>query len=393
MMQYYLNKKGNIMVNITDLTERDYSRQSHLIVNSKYAMTSNEINLVLVLLTAIDKKDEDFKDYIFTKKELEKKTDKKWDSQQLQKTVDGLFEKPIRIKESQNKWKRFNWFSYFEYDNGTITCRFDKALKPYLLELKERFIVSDIKHLLPMKSTYSKRIYLLLKEYSKIGHRSFNVERLREILQTPKSLNLYSNFRAKVLRRAEIDINKFTDLEIKLSEKKRGRKIVEITYTIKKNTTDLKTFIEVIRELYTNTILHYTKDNKPIKCSKKGFLYYADEEKSYIEPKEAQKLWEYLHENRENLYVFKKSLEESKQHVYLSSMSFFQSYLKENFAHKKIAELKKKNSDDVVNISIFPNGRLFDMSGEPLSDENIAQIWKIIYSWAKEGKLEIFREE
>ena len=149
----------------------------------------------------------------------------------------------------------------------------------------------------------------------------------------------------------------------------------------------------MIRELYTNTILHYTKDNRPIKCSKKGFLYYADEEKSYIEPKEAQKLWEYLHENRENLYVFKKSLEESKQHIYLSSMSFFQSYLKDNFAHKKIAELKKKNSDDVVNISIFPNGRLFDMSGEPLSDENIAQIWKIIYVWAKEGKLEIFREE
>ena len=31
-------------MNTTDLTERDYSRQSHLIVNSKYAMTSNEIN-------------------------------------------------------------------------------------------------------------------------------------------------------------------------------------------------------------------------------------------------------------------------------------------------------------------------------------------------------------
>jgi plasmid replication initiation protein len=263
-------------MNTTDLTERDYSRQSHLIVNSKYAMTSNEINMVLVLLTAIDKKDEDFKDYIFTKRELEKKTDKKWDSQQLQKTVDGLFEKPIRIRESEKNWKRFNWFSYFEYTNGIITCRFDKALKPYLLELKERFIVSDIKHLLPMKSTYSKRMYLLLKEYSKIGHRSFNVEKLRKVLQTPKSLNLYSNFRTKVLKRAETDINKFTDLEIKLSEKKRGRKIVEITYTIRKNTTDLKTFIQIIRENYTNKILFHTKDNNPIMCSTKGLLYFAN---------------------------------------------------------------------------------------------------------------------
>ena len=174
-----------------------------------------------------------------------------------------------------------------------------------------------------MKSSYSKRMYLLLKEYDKIGKRVLNVEKLQDILTVPKSLKNYADFKRNVLKRAETDINKFTDIEVKLSERKKLRKVVEITYTIRKNTTDLKTFIEVIRELYTNTILHYTKDNRPIKCSEKGFLYYADEEKSYIEPKEAQKLWEYLHENRENLYVFKKSLEESKQHIYLSSMSFF----------------------------------------------------------------------
>jgi plasmid replication initiation protein len=379
-------------MNTTDLTERDYSRQSHLIVNSKYAMTSNEINMVLVLLTAIDKKDEDFKDYIFTKRELEKKTDKKWDSQQLQKTVDGLFEKPIRIRESEKNWKRFNWFSYFEYTNGIITCRFDKALKPYLLELKERFIVSDIKHLLPMKSTYSKRMYLLLKEYSKIGHRSFNVEKLRKVLQTPKSLNLYSNFRTKVLKRAETDINKFTDLEIKLSEKKRGRKIVEITYTIRKNTTDLKTFIQIIRENYTNKILFHTKDNKPIMCSTKGLLYFANEDTT-IDKKESQKLWEYLHENRENLLVFKINIEETKKQFYLSSMQYFQEYIKEHFANLEIIRLKKRNTDDVLILSIFPNGRLYDMSGEYLDDNSVVEIWKIIYTKAKKDELRIFKEE
>ena len=65
-------------------------------------------------------KNEDFKDYIFSKKELEKKTGKKWNSKQLQETVDGLFDKPIRIREDENKWERFHWFSYFKYDNGTI---------------------------------------------------------------------------------------------------------------------------------------------------------------------------------------------------------------------------------------------------------------------------------
>ncbi len=376
----------------TDLTTRDYSRQSHIIVNAKYAMTSNEINLVLVLLTAIDKKDKDFKDYIFTKKELEKKTGKKWDSKQLQKTVDGLFEKPIRIREGENQWERFHWFSYFKYDNGTITCRFDKALKPYLLELKERFIISDIKHLLPMKSSYSKRMYLLLKEYSKIGHRSFEVGRLQEILKVPKSFQAYSEFKQKVLKRTETDINKFTDLEVKLSEKKRGRKVVEITYTIRKNTTDLKTFIQIIREHYTNKVLFHTKDNKPIMCSTKGLLYFGDEE-TKIDKKESQKLWEYLHENRENLLVFKVNLEETKKQFYLSSMRYFKEYVKEHFANREIIRLKKRNTDDVLILSIFPNGRLYDMSGEFLDDSSVMEIWKIIYDKAKKDELRIFKDD
>jgi len=50
----------------TDLTKRNYSRQSHLIINAKYGLSVREINMILTLLTAIDKKDKDFKDYIFT---------------------------------------------------------------------------------------------------------------------------------------------------------------------------------------------------------------------------------------------------------------------------------------------------------------------------------------
>ncbi len=378
--------------NIINLTNRDYSRQSHLIVNSKYAMSSNEINMVLVLLAEIDKNDEDFKDYIFSKKELEKKTGKKWNSKQLKETVDGLFEKPILIREDENRWERFHWFSYFKYDNGTITCRFDKALKPYLIELKERFVISDIKHILPMKSSYSKRIYLLLKEYSKIGHRTFQTESLQDILKVPKSFKVYSEFKKKVLKRAETDINKFTDLEVKLSETRRNRKIVNITYTIRKNTTDLRTFIQVIREHYTNKVLFHTKDNKPIMCSTKGLLYFDNEDTS-IDKKESQKLWEYLHENRENLLVFKISIEETKKQFYLSNMQYFQEYIKEHFANQEIIRLKKRNTDDVLILSIFPNGKLYDMSGNSLDDSSVVEIWKILYVKAKKDELRIFNEE
>jgi plasmid replication initiation protein len=374
----------------TTLTKQNYGRQSHFLINAKYTLTRGEIDLILALLTVIKKDDKDFKDYIFDIEELEHKFSRKLNSQQLQNSVEKIFSKSLKIEISKNRWKMFNWFSYFEYNNGLITCRFDKDLKPYLLEIKERFVISDLRMILPMRSSYSKRIYLLLKEYAKIGERTFTIKKLQEILVVPTShRERYNKFKVSVLQKAETDINKFTDLEVKLSEKKRAKKVVEITYTIKKNHTDLKTFISIIREVYTEKILHFSKDNRPIICNKKGFLYYGDDEKkAYIDQKEAQNLWEYLHENRENLYIFKKNSEENMRYAYTSSMSMFQEYLKEKFVHKKIARLKK--GDDSFDISIFPNGRLYDMSGESLSEDAVVQIWKMLYKMGKEGKLDVF---
>ncbi len=63
--------------------DRHYSKQSYVLVNAKYALTRNEIDLILTLLTEIKKEDKDFQDYIFSLKDLEFKTSKKWHSKQL----------------------------------------------------------------------------------------------------------------------------------------------------------------------------------------------------------------------------------------------------------------------------------------------------------------------
>ena len=293
----------------TSLTKRNHTRQSHIIVNAKYALKKNEIDIVLTLLTAITKEDKDFKDYQFTIEELSKKTGRKWHSKQLEETIVGLMSKPIKLPANNKRgFEVVGWFSYFKYeDNGLITCRFDKALKPYLIEISGTRVLADFRHLLPIKSGYSKRVYLLLKEYDKIGIRTFNVEELQEILQVPKSLKIYSNFNVKVLKRAETDINKFTDLEVKMSENKVGRKVTEVTFIIRKNNADLKAFIANIREFYTNTLLYHTKNGRPLKCSDTGLLYYSDTMEN-INKVESMKLWEYLHENQARLTCFQGNL-------------------------------------------------------------------------------------
>lgn len=295
----------------TDLTKRNFTRQSHMIVNARYALTRGEIDIVLTLLTAIKHEDEDFKDYQFTMKELEKKTNRKWNSKQLKDTIKSLMGKPLDIpKESGKGWTIVNWFSSFDYDNnGIITCRFDKALKPYLIQIQGTRIISDFRHLLPMQSSYSKRMYLLLKEYDKIGSRKFNVKELQEILKVPNSHKTrYNKFKQDVLERSEKDINKFTDLEVKFVEKKQGRKIHEVIFFIKKNNNNLKDFISNIRTDYVDVILFHTNNQKPIKCSDKGLLYYADASNLILNKQSAQKTWEWLHENRNKLECFKNNI-------------------------------------------------------------------------------------
>ncbi len=50
-------------------------------------LLTNEIDLILTLLTEIKEDDKDFQDYVFTLKDLEFKSSNKWHSKQLKDTV------------------------------------------------------------------------------------------------------------------------------------------------------------------------------------------------------------------------------------------------------------------------------------------------------------------
>lgn len=290
----------------TSLTERNYFRQSGSLFNGKMPLSKSESDIVYALLTVIAKEDEDFKDYVFTKAELERKIGVKLDTDQLRKTARSLMSKVAELKYGKEEWELFSLFTYFRYKNGILTCRFDKAMKPFYLQLQQ-YILADLRHILPIKSEYSRELYFLIKERSKFGSRTFDVEELMEHLTVPKSLLNYADFKRKVLNQAKNDINKYTDLEVDFKEIKPSRKVTGVTFIIKKNENDLKSFIEFIREQHTNELLYYSKDNRPLKCSQDGLLYYADD-MATLDKTTAQKAWEFLHEKREKLLCFQPSL-------------------------------------------------------------------------------------
>jgi hypothetical protein len=90
--------------------------------------------------------------------------------------------------------------------------------------------------ILPLQSSYSIRIYELLKQYEKLRERSFQLSELREKLGIEDTeYSLYGNFKQRVLLQAQKELVKITDITFEFKEKKLGRRVVGVLFFIRSN--------------------------------------------------------------------------------------------------------------------------------------------------------------
>jgi len=116
-----------------------------------------------------------------------------------------------------------------------IEISFHPNLKPHLLNLKSRFLLYDMRNILRLPSTYSIRMYELLKQYERIGKRRFRVDDLKEILGVSEGYPLYGNFKQRILDKAQKDLEKHTDISFTYEERKSGKSVSELIFTIRGN--------------------------------------------------------------------------------------------------------------------------------------------------------------
>jgi len=232
--------------------------QEYTLVNAKYKLNASEIKFILNAIAQIDSiKDEILKDYEIKVSELEKTLQAEQNETRLKQFAKKLMSKPLEVP-TKDGWIIANWFSDIEYIRGKakFKVRFSEKLKPYLLQLKERFVSYNLQYILPLTSTYSIRIYQLLKEYQKLKKRYITVVELQDILQVPKSYIPYGKFKQKVLEIAEKDLLEHTDIYFKVEEEKDGRKVSRLIFRIYKNTH--KEEAEKAREIDAQTPTDFT---------------------------------------------------------------------------------------------------------------------------------------
>ena len=218
------------------MKNRNIVKQDYKLINAKYKLNTSEIKFIMTVLAQINMNDEEFSTYEIKVSELEEKLQAEQNETRLKQFAKQLMSKPLEVP-TDTGWIVFNWFSKIQYIRGQskFIVRIDGDLKPYLLDLKKRFVQYNLKYILPLTSNYSIRIYQLLKEYEKATKRTFTVDELMDILQVPKSLKRYDNFKRKILKVAEKELIEHCDIFFEYEEIKEGKRVNEILFRIKKN--------------------------------------------------------------------------------------------------------------------------------------------------------------
>lgn len=235
--------KGYIMA----LSKRNIAKQSYELNTARYRLSVVETDIIFKMIAEIKNEDKDFKTYSFKVTELEKALGRSLDRSYLKETALNLMKKPLRIQREGGGFLVCNWLSSFEYlpKTGEIELSFDPKLKPYLLELQDRFVKADIRYIFKLSSEYSKRIYTMFKQWEKLGKYEVSVEEWQKLLEVPKTQKMYGEFKRKVLEPAKNQINENTDLLVDFKEIKTGRKVTGLLWTIGKQVGQQLTFDNV----------------------------------------------------------------------------------------------------------------------------------------------------
>lgn len=242
MLKMTIDNIGHICYNMTILIKghimknRNIVKQGYQLVNARYKLSSNEMKFIMLVLAQIDIDDDNFKRYSLKVSDIDTRLNSGLGYTRLKKLTKDIMSKPFTI-DTDFGFSTFNWFSSIHYyeKTGNFSVRIDDDLNPYLLDLKSRFVKYNLKYILPLSSNYSIRLYQLLKEYQKLTRRTFTVNELQDILQVPKSMKNYADFKRKVIQVAEKELINNCDIFFEYEEIKVGRKVNEILFRIKLN--------------------------------------------------------------------------------------------------------------------------------------------------------------
>jgi hypothetical protein len=230
-----MSDEGVFMASAKD-RELEIIKKDNRLIEANYKITTNQWRVIISLLGKIRTDDQDFEDYTVNLAELAElfgATKSRSFYAEVQQATRDLMDTTIDI--SIGKRRRYTHFvSFVEYIEGeaSILIRFDKALKPYLLNLKNNFTTYELAAVVNFKTSYGIRFYEFLKMRQNMGKGGqffiqYSLLELKEKLGiSPDEYRYTKDLRVRVIEPALKEIDEYSDLQIIQTDYlKKGRAI------------------------------------------------------------------------------------------------------------------------------------------------------------------------
>ena len=224
----YKNKKLNT-ANFGNFTHNDYQVFLHLV--SKIGGV-DELGKYL-------QPEQLQREHVLTAKEFSEvfNTDIDNSYKSLHKACKKLMKTSILLEKIElNEIWEINVCSTAKYNKkeGRITVEFTDRIMPYLSQVKQKFVLYNLKEIANFGSLYTTRLYELIQEFKDTGYMIKSVDQLREIFAVGSGFKLYGDFKKRTFEHACQEINDNYKMNLGFEEIKEGRKIIAVKFVFKK---------------------------------------------------------------------------------------------------------------------------------------------------------------
>ena len=195
------------------LNTSNYVCQANSLIGGKQALSINSAKIIRSAIMQVVREDSELRTYKVTISELAELLNVSRNNlyRDIGKISDEILKSHVEIRLEQEgdavRWKKINWVSFIEYQSDVgLAIKLNNDLKPYLLNLKQRYTQYTLDNILAMKSIYAIRIYELLQEQIRSMSMPFcgmdielSVEYIRQSCGCEKKYERFSQFKEKVI--------------------------------------------------------------------------------------------------------------------------------------------------------------------------------------------------
>lgn len=215
--------------------------QSNVLTSARYELTKLEKNILYLAMREMQPTDSPGQLYYVSTVELRERTGEEIKYDRLRTITKKLLGRVLEADLPNGDLLQTHFFSSVQYIKGTGTLEIsvDPKIRPFYGYLKTHFTTFQLDLAITLNSIYAKRFYEIFSMYKHLPNKVFRISLDKLKIQlglTDKDTGkdkypLYADVKRNVLKPAE-EINTATDLAFTYREIKRGRKVVELEFTV-----------------------------------------------------------------------------------------------------------------------------------------------------------------